>query len=250
MKFASPLVRGTLLKRYKRFLADVRLADGSETTASVPNTGSMMGLCEPGCTVWLSRSESPTRKYALTWELVETDLGAGPALVGINTSHPNKLVEEAFAGGHISELAGYPALRREVRYGLNSRIDLLLASDEGKLCYVEVKNVHLSRQAGLAEFPDCVSTRAAKHLAELGQMVAEGHRAVMVYLVQRGDTRAFRLAGDLDAKYAAAFATARAAGVEALAYDCDIDTAGIVVARRLPFATGPSAHLQRAPHLR
>jgi sugar fermentation stimulation protein A len=235
MQFPSPLIRGTLLIRYKRFLADVRLEDGTEITASVPNTGSMMGLCEPGCMVWLSRSESPTRKYPFSWELVETDLGAGSTLVGINTSHPNKLVEEAILTGGIPELAGYPNLRREVRYGLNSRIDLLLTAADEKLCYVEIKNVHLSRKAGLAEFPDCVSERAAKHLVELSQMVADGHRAVMVYLVQRSDTAAFQLAGDLDPKYFAAFKAARAAGVEALAYDCEIGTSGIGVADRLPF---------------
>jgi len=235
MQFPSPLIRGTLLKRYKRFLADVRLEDGTEITASVPNTGSMMGLCEPGAIVWLSRSESPTRKYPFSWELIETDLGAGTTLVGINTGQPNKLVEEAIRAGAIPELAGYPDLRREVRYGLNSRIDLLLTGEDEKLCYVEVKNVHLSRKAGLAEFPDCVSERAAKHLVELSQMVAEGHRAVMVYLVQRCDTAAFQLAGDLDPKYAAAFKAARTAGVEALAYDCAISTTCVELANRLPF---------------
>jgi len=234
MRFLTPLVRGTLIRRYKRFLADVRLGDAAEITASVPNTGSMMGLCEPGGTVWLSRSVSPTRKYLHTLELIETDLGRGPTLVGINTGLPNKLVEEAIDAGVVGDFAGYPKLRREVRYGLNSRIDLLLEAEDGRLCYVEVKNVHLSRTAGLAEFPDCVSERAAKHLAELSRMVADGHKAVMVYLVQRGDTNSFQLAGDLDPKYLAAFKAARAAGVEALAYACHVSTAAITVADRLP----------------
>jgi len=234
MRFPSPLIRGTLLRRYKRFLADVRLESTAEITASVPNTGSMMGLCEPGSTIWLSRSDSPTRKYPHTWELIETDLGKGPMLVGINTGSPNRLVEEAITSGLVGELAGYASLRREVKYGVNSRIDLLLEQASGAKCYVEIKNVHMSRKAGLAEFPDCVSERAAKHLVELSQMVAEGHRAVMVYLVQRSDTKSFALAGDLDPKYLAAFARARAAGVEALAYDCDVRTDGISVAKRLP----------------
>jgi len=241
MRFPSPLRRGTLLRRYKRFLADVQLEDGAEITAAVPNTGTMMGLCEPGSRVWLSRSESPTRKYPHTWELVETDLGKGPTLVGINTGLPNKLVEEAIAANKLSELGGYPSLRREVKYGVNSRIDLLLEAANGQRCYVEVKNVHLSRQAGLAEFPDCVSERAAKHLIELAGMVAQGHRAVMVYLVQRSDTRAFKLAGDLDPKYLTGFNSARAAGVEALAYACDVRIDGIDVTDCLPLH--PPSHL-------
>lgn len=236
MRFPSPLVRGALLKRYKRFLADVRLADGTEITVAVANTGSMTGLCEPGSTIWLSRSGSATRKYPHTWELVETDLGNGSTLVGINTSLPNKLVEEAIMLGKIPELAGYRDLRREVKYGVNSRIDLLLEAASGARCYVEVKNVHMSRTAGLAEFPDCVSERAAKHLVELAGMVAQGHRAVMVYLVQRSDTRAFQLASDCDPRYAAQFAKAKSSGVEALVYDCDVRTSGIDVLKRLPFA--------------
>ena len=235
MIFPSPLERGTLLRRYKRFLADIRLDDGCEVTAACPNTGSMLGLCKPGSTVWLSQSDSLTRRYRHTWELTEHDLGQGPRLIGINTSLPNRLVEEAIASGVIAELGGYRALRREVKYGLNSRIDMLLETADGACCYVEVKNVHMSRRAGLAEFPDCVSERAAKHLVELSRMAAEGHRAVMVYLIQRNDTKAFKLAGDLDPKYLAGFAAARAAGVEALAYDCDVRIDGIDVARRLPF---------------
>jgi len=239
MRFPSPLSRGVLLRRYKRFLADVRLADGAEVTASVPNTGSMLGLCEPGSIIWLSHSTSATRKYSHTWELIETDLGRGPTLVGINTSLPNKLVEEAVWAGSIPELGGYQKLRREVKYGLASRIDLLLEHADGRLCYVEVKNVHMSRKPGLAEFPDCVSERAAKHLVELSQMVRDGHRAVMVYLVQRADTLAFQLAGDKDPKYQAAFAAARADGVEALVYACTVTTSAIEVAKRLPLRPPP-----------
>ncbi|MBN8913645.1 MAG: DNA/RNA nuclease SfsA, partial [Rhizobiales bacterium] len=157
MKFSTPLVRGRLIKRYKRFLADVSLDTGEVVTATCPNTGSMMGLAVPGAVVWLSVSESPTRKYPHTWELVETDLGRGPTLVGINTNHPNRLVSEAIAAGAIPEVAGYAALRREVKYGLSSRIDILLDDPKKGLAYVEIKNVHLSRLDGLAEFPDSVT---------------------------------------------------------------------------------------------
>jgi sugar fermentation stimulation protein A len=231
-----PLLRGTLIARYKRFLADVRLADGRLVTATCPNTGSMMGLAEPGSTVWLSESESETRKYRFIWELVEADLGRGPALVGINTGHPNKLVAEALAARRIGALAGYPTLRREVKYGENSRIDLLLECARKGQCYVEVKNVHLSRRHGLAEFPDSVTARGAKHLAELSRMARQGHRAVMVFLIQRGEARRLALARDIDPDYGAAFDAAVAAGMEAIALKCRMSTAEIVVDRPVPIA--------------
>ena len=222
MRFPSPLKRGRLIQRYKRFLADVALDSGETITAACPNTGSMLGLAAPGSVVWLSTSDSATRKYAHTWEMVEADLGAGPSLVGINTGHPNKLVAEAIAARRIKALAGYDTLRREVKYGAASRIDILLEDASKGRCYVEVKNVHLMREAGLAEFPDCVTQRGTKHLRELAQMAAEGHRAVMLFLVQRADAKRFRLAGDLDPTYSEAFAEALAAGVEAMAFGCRI----------------------------
>lgn len=234
MQFKSPLVRGRLVKRYKRFLADVLLDDGRAITATCSNTGSMLGLTAPGAIVWLSESDSPTRKYRHTWELVETDLGQGPVVVGINTSHPNRIVEAAIRAGAIPELAGYAGLRREVKYGVNSRIDLLLEDQARGVCYVEIKNVHLSRTAGLAEFPDSVTERGAKHLDELAAMVAQGHRAVMVYLIQRDDARRFSLAADIDPAYAAAFAHARLAGVEALAMSCSLTPYGIELKTPLP----------------
>jgi sugar fermentation stimulation protein A len=217
-----PLVRGRLIRRYKRFLADVALDEGDEVTVACPNTGAMLGLADPGMTVWLSVSQSPTRKYRHTWEIVELPNGPVPSLVGINPMRPNAIVAEAIAAGLVPELAGYDRLRREVRYGERSRIDLLLESDGRPACYVEVKNVHLSRNAGLAEFPDCVTERGARHLAELSTMAAAGARAVMLYLVQRGDAEAFALASDIDPAYAAGFRAARAAGVEALAYSCSL----------------------------
>ena len=231
MRFPSPLVRGRLEKRYKRFLADVMLDGGERITCACPNTGSMLGLATPGARVWLSRSDAATRKYPHTWEMVEANLGSGPTLVGINPMHPNKLVAEAIAAGAISELAGYAGVRREVKYGASSRIDLLLEDDQRGLCYVEVKNVHLMRRAGRAEFPDSVTSRGAKHLGELASMVAQGHRAVMVYLVQRADAESFSISGDIDPTYQAAFKVAADAGVEAIAYRCRLSAEEIVVER-------------------
>lgn len=234
MKFTSPLIPGKLIQRYKRFLADVLTAGGVTVTATCPNTGSMLGLTTPGSTVWLSESDSPTRKYRHTWEMIEDDLGDGPHLVGINTGKPNALVAEAIGLDAIPELQGYASLRREVKYGENSRIDILLANGrDPRPCYVEIKNVHLMRKAGLAEFPDCKTERGAKHLRELATMVAEGNRAVMVFLVQRGDAKTFSLASDLDPAYAAAFQTAAAAGVEMLCYGCSLSPTEIAVDRRI-----------------
>lgn len=232
MQFPTPLVAGRLVKRYKRFLADVLLDTGETVTATCSNTGSMLGLTSPGARVWLSTSDSPTRKYRHTWELVEADIGAGPSLVGINTSVPNKLVAEAIEAALVPELAGYPSQRREVRYGINSRIDLLLECPAKGLAYVEVKNVHMMRTAGLAEFPDSVTDRGAKHLAELAAMVREGHRAVMVFLIQRADAQRFTLARDIDPTYAEAFDAAIKAGVEAVALGCRVSERDIT-------ATGP-----------
>lgn len=233
MKFASPLLPGRLVKRYKRFLADIVLDTGEAITASCPNTGSMMGLTAPGARVWVSESDSATRKYRHTWELIEADIGAGPTLVGINTGHPNRIVAEAIAAGTVKPLAGYPELEREQRYGVNSRIDILLSCPKKGQAYVEIKNVHLVRKAGLAEFPDSVTERGAKHLDELAQMVAEGHRAVMVYLVQRADATRVKLAGDIDPAYVAAFDRATAAGVEAIGLVCQVTPEAIAVMRKV-----------------
>lgn len=238
MRFSSPLIRGRLVKRYKRFLADVVLDDGGEVTATCPNTGSMLGLTAPGSVVWLSTSDSPTRKYRHTWEMIEAYLGGEPTLVGINTNHPNRIVTEAVAAGAIAPLAGYASLRREVKYGVNSRIDLLLEDEAKPACYVEIKNVHLMREAGLAEFPDSVTERGTKHLDELANMVEAGHRAVMVYLIQRGDARRFSLARDIDPDYAAAFARATSRGVEALALSCRLTPEEITIDSVIDISAG------------
>lgn len=229
MDFEKPLVRGRLVKRYKRFLADVVLDSGEEITAHCANPGSMLGLNAPGSLVYLSRSDNPARKLAWSWEIIEAD----GALVGISTAHPNRLVEEALLAGLIPELSGFAGLRREVKYGKSSRIDILLEGADGGLTYVEVKNVHLMRQAGLAEFPDSVTARGAKHLVELEDMVRAGHRAVMVYLVQRPDCSELDFAADIDPAYAAALRQAMAGGVEAHAIGCEVTPEFIRATRKV-----------------
>jgi sugar fermentation stimulation protein A len=234
MRFAAPLVPATLIRRYKRFLADVRLPGGEEVTVHVANPGAMTGLAAPGARVWLSRSDNPKRKLPWSWELVEVDFGGGAELVGVNTAHPNGLAAEALAAGLIPELAGYASARREVRYGWNSRVDVLLEDPSRPPCYVEIKNVHLMRRQGLAEFPDAVTARGAKHLDELAAMVAAGCRAVMLFLIQIGSAERFSLAADIDPTYARAFARSRATGVEAIAYRCVITADGIDCAHAVP----------------
>jgi sugar fermentation stimulation protein A len=234
MRFQKPLIPARLLRRYKRFLADVELATGEQMTVHVANPGAMTGLAEPGTNVWLSRSDNPARKLAHSWELVEVDLGGGVELVGVNTAHPNLIVAEAVADGLIPELRGYAGIRREVRYGRNSRVDFLLEAPDRPPCYVEVKNVHLMRRSGLAEFPDAVTARGAKHLDELAAMVASGSRAVMLYVVQIPSATSFTLARDIDSAYAAAFDRARGAGVEAIAYRCTVAHDAIAVSGLVP----------------
>ena len=239
MKFTTDLVPATLLRRYKRFLADVELADGSTITVHVANPGAMTGLQAPGSRVWLSRSPSVTRKLPYSWELIEADFGAGPELAGVNTMHPNTIVAEALAAHAIPELAGYGRIRREVKYGQGpdggrSRIDFLLESPDRPPCYVEVKNVHLMRQPGLAEFPDSVTARGAKHLDELAAVALSGQRAVMLFVIQIGSATALTLARDIDPAYGRAFDRARGAGVEAIAHVCRLDHGQIALAGPVP----------------
>jgi sugar fermentation stimulation protein A len=236
MKFPTPLLRGRLVKRYKRFLADVVLDSGEVITASCPNTGAMLGLSSPGMNVWVSHNDSPTRKYRHTLELVEAGDSRAPTLVGINTGLPNKIVAEALAAGRIAPLAGYASAKGEVKYGTNSRIDILLDDPAKGRCYVEIKNVHLLREPRRAEFPDSVTARGAKHLDELAAMVEAGHRAMMVYLIQRGDADHLALAADIDPAYAAAFERARAAGVEAIACRCHVSATAIEIVTLVPIA--------------
>lgn len=234
MRFPEPLVPARLVRRYKRFLADMLLEDGSEVTAHVANSGAMLGLTTPGSRALLLPARGAGRKLAFGWELVEADFGAGPEWVGVNTMHPNGLVAEAILTGQVPALAGYSRLRREVKYGINSRIDILLEGEGRPPCYVEVKNVHLMRHPGAAEFPDCVTARGAKHLGELAAMRAGGARTVMVYLSQIASAASISLARDLDPAYGRAFDVATAAGVEALALVCAISPDGIAVQGAIP----------------
>jgi sugar fermentation stimulation protein A len=232
MKFPTPLLKGTLIRRYKRFLADVELETGETVTAHCANPGSMLSVNAHGSEVWLSRSPNLNRKLRYTWELIRV----GKTLVGINTAQPNRLVEEAIGEGVIGELAGYANLRREVRYGANSRIDILLESPNRPACHVEVKNVTMKRDlapSAPAEFPDSVTQRGAKHLAELSHVAQKGGRAVMFFLVNRSDALAFAPAADIDPVYARALAQAKTQGVEVLCYGCRLDPREIRVAKPL-----------------
>ena len=232
MKFPNPLLRGTLVRRYKRFMADVVLDTGETVTAHCANSGSMLSVNEEDAEVWLSPAQNPDRKLKYTWEMIRI----GTTLVGINTSLPNKLVEEAIVAGKIKELKGYANLRREVKYGKNSRIDILLEDDTKPPCYVEVKNVTMKRDLdpkAPAEFPDAVTARGTKHLGELVDMVKAGNRAVMFYLVQREDSKSFTVADDIDPAYAKALARAIKAGVEVLCYACTLSPEDIRISRPL-----------------
>ena len=234
MRFASPLIPATLARRYKRFLADVVFESGDMATVHVPNPGAMTGLDRPFSRIWLSDSGNPLRKFPYTWELVETDLGSGPELVGVNTAQPNFLVADALSAGLIPELRHYASVRREVKYGRNSRIDFLLEDPARRPCYVEVKNVHLMRKPHLAEFPDCVTERGAKHLDELAAVLTTGARAVALFVIQIASAERFAIAADIDPAYAAAFKRARAKGVQMLAWRCKTGLDGIEIEAPVP----------------
>ena len=229
MRFPSPLVRGRLIRRYKRFFADVLLDDGREVVAHCPNPGAMLGMNMPGAVCWLSHDPNPKRKLAFTWELVEADGG----LVVVNTMLPNRLVEEALAAGAIPELADHVSRRREVAYGVGSRVDFLLEG-AGIPAWVEVKGVTLRRAPGLAEWPDCISARGARHMAELGEVARLGGRGVVLFVVQRGDCERFAVAQDLDPAFAAALDQVRQHGVEVLAYGCEVTTDEVAIRRAIP----------------
>jgi len=232
MRFPGPLTEGRLVRRYKRFLADVELPDGTLVTAHCANPGAMLGLVEAGRPVLLSASTNPARKLAWSWELVEADLPGGPQWVGINTARPNALVAEAFREGRLPPLLGATSWRAEVAYGRASRIDFLAGDAAGPI-HVEVKNCHLMRQAGLAEFPDCIAARSARHMDELAEVVRLGGRAMVIWVVQMRAER-FAVAGDLDPGFAAAFGRARAAGVAAHAFTCRIDATEVTTGAEIP----------------
>ncbi len=231
MRFQTPLVPARLIRRYKRFLADVSLESGGEVTVHCPNPGAMLGLAEPGMRVWLETNDDPRKKLKHGWRLVELP---GDHLAGIDTSVPNRVVKEALLARAIPALSDYDKVTPEVRYGTNSRVDFVLQGPGLPNAYVEVKNVHLRRSGALAEFPDCVTKRGAKHLDELANVVAQGHRGMMLYLVQRTDCREFRLARDLDPGYSEAFDRARNAGVEAVCHTTRISTESVDIGEQLP----------------
>jgi sugar fermentation stimulation protein A len=227
------LVRGVLVKRYKRFLADVKLDKGQTVTAHCPNTGSMKGCAESGQPVYLSQHDNPKRKLKYTWEII-----AMPgSLVGVNTLVPNRLVLQSVREGLIHELAGYETVESEVKISANSRIDLRLSNGEKDYCYVEIKNCTLVRD-GLAQFPDAVTTRGLKHLKELESLLESGHRCVMFYFIQRMDAKAFKPADGIDPAYGKGLRRAVNQGIEILAYDVAIDLNGIKINRRLPCKLG------------
>lgn len=239
MEFSSPLVEGTLIKRHSRFLADVELSTGQFITAHTSNTGAMLGCKEAGSRVWLSKSDNPKRKYAYTWEIIESKTESAVVPVGINTLLSNKLVREAIENGVIKELQGYAEIKTEVKYGKeNSRIDLLLEGASTDVinmtpCYVEVKNVTLVENK-IAYFPDAVSVRGAKHLRELAGVVAQGARAVIFYCIQRMDAEEFRPADFIDPEYGKYLRMSVESGVEAIAYMAKVSNQSIRLVKRLP----------------
>ena len=238
MRFPTPLVPARLIRRYNRFLAEAELEGGGIVTAHCPNPGSMMGLAEPGLRIWLEPNDDPKRKLRYGWRLVELP---GGHFAGIDTAVPNRVVKEALAARAIPALAAYGHARPEVLYGARSRVDFLLTEPGLPDAYVEVKNVHLRRQEDWAEFPDSVTARGARHLAELSEMAGAGHRAVTLYLVQRTDCARLRMAGDLDPAYARAFDAARAAGVEMICHASAIDCHGVSLGPGLPIDPAPQA---------
>jgi sugar fermentation stimulation protein A len=229
MFLPQPMTRGVIVQRYKRFFVDMVLDDGRAITAHCPNPGAMLGVKDAGQGAWVSWSDDPKRKLPWTLQLVESNGG----LVGVNTMLPNKLVAEALAAGAIPELAGYATVRPEVKYAEASRVDFLLTGPDRPPCWLEVKNCHLSRTPPLAEFPDCVAARSTRHLGDLAATVAQGDRAVVLFVVQREDCDAFSACADLDPAFAHALGRAADAGVEVLVYACEMGIDAIRLSRRM-----------------
>jgi len=228
------LTSGTLIRRYKRFLADVQLENGGAVTAHCPNSGSMKTCCQPGRPVYLSYHDNPKRKLQYTWELIRMPT----SLVGVNTQVPNRLTAHAIASGDVAELSGYQTVRREVKVGRKSRIDILLASPDRRPCYVEVKNCTLTID-GVAAFPDAVTVRGQKHLMELQDLAAAGYRCAMFFLIQRMDAHSFAPADHIDPEYGNMLRQASHKGVEILVYDVSIDLKAIRLNDRVPYDLGP-----------
>ncbi|UWR22733.1 DNA/RNA nuclease SfsA [Sulfitobacter sp. S190] len=226
MRFQTPLVPARLIRRYKRFLADCTLADGTEVTAHCANPGSMMGLAEPGTKIWLEPNNDPRKKLRYGWRLVDHENGH---FTGVDTSLPNRVLKQALQERRIMALGGYDTVRPEVKYGSNSRIDFLLTADGLPDAFVEVKSVTLSRTPGQAEFPDSVTARGTKHMNGLAQVAREGHRAILLYLVQRTDCTHVTIADDIDPAYARAHAAATEAGVETICIATTLSPEEVVI---------------------
>lgn len=241
MQFSPPLQKATLIKRYKRFLADVTLPDGTELTMHCANTGAMTGCAEPGDTVWYSTSDNPKRKYPHSWELTETVAGDW---IGINTLRANQVAIEAVRDGHVAELASYPEIRSEVKYGdENSRIDMLLSGNNHPDCYVEVKSVTLLGDDRQGFFPDAVTTRGQKHLRELMLIANQNSRAVLFFVVQHSGIDKISVADFIDPDYGQLLRQAMDCGVEVLAYGCEISPQGVRLTKSLPFFIGPGVDI-------
>ena len=229
MKFSNPLFKAKFVKRYKRFFSDHILEDGTLVTAHCANTGAMTGVSIKGIISWLSKSNNPKRKLKWSWELAQEK----QTIIGVNTHNPNKIIQEAITDNKIKTLLNYEILKREVKYGSNSKIDILLKDSKKSDCYIEIKNVHLSRTKGIAEFPDAVTTRGTKHLKELSLVCNSGYRAVMIYLIQRNDCKFFKIADDIDKIYANEFKKAVKAGVEVICIDTILNTKEITIGKNI-----------------
>ena len=236
MRFPDPLVEGVLIQRYKRFLADVRLPDGSEVTAHVPNSGTMKTCSDPGSRVWISPAANPKRKLRWTLEIIEVGDGA---LALVNTYLPNRIAREAIEAATVPALTGYDRVRAEVKYGEHSRVDLLLESDDRPQCWVEIKNVTLLAAPGLGRFPDAVTTRGTRHLRELMRVVAAGDRGVLFFHVPRGDIAEVRPADAIDPVYGETLREAAAAGVEIMAWLADVTVDEVVLRKPIPVILDP-----------
>jgi len=232
MDFQTPLIPARLIRRYKRFLADMRLPDGREVTAHCANPGSMLGLKDEGQLCWLEPNDDPKKKLKYGWRLVDHENGN---FTGVDTSLPNRALKAALMAGEIPEVSDYATIRPEVKYGENSRVDFLLTDPAKQDLWLEVKSVTLCREPGLAEFPDSVTARGTKHLNDLADQARAGHRSMLFYLVQRTDSASVTLAHDIDPTYAEAFRKARKAGLEVLAYDCKITPKGVTLNAPVPF---------------
>ena len=233
MDFHTSLIPARLIRRYKRFLADMRLEDGREITAHCANPGSMMGLKDEGQLCWLEPNDDPKKKLKYGWRLVDHENGH---FTGVDTSMPNRELKAAFMAHDVPEVADYATVRPEVKYGENSRVDFLLTDDDKPDLWLEVKSVTLCRTPGLAEFPDSVTARGTKHLNDLAEQARRGDRAMLFYLVQRTDCTSVTLADGIDPTYAQAFRAARKAGLEVLAYTCKITPKGITLNAHVPFS--------------